>query len=57
VLCGRWLCAAWPARPDLSMTELKADFAIFKEPGFLLAPVLACSVLAWISAVICYVQM
>jgi hypothetical protein len=38
------------------MTELLADFAVFKEPGFLLALFLACSVLLSISGVIWYVQ-
>jgi hypothetical protein len=39
------------------MTELRADFAIFKEPAFLLTLVLACAVVVCIGAVMLYVQM
>jgi hypothetical protein len=39
------------------MTELRADFAIFREPAFLLALSLACCVLVCIGGVIWYVQL
>ena len=39
------------------MTDLRADFAIFSEPAFLLAVSLACFVLAGIGGVMWYVQM
>jgi hypothetical protein len=38
------------------MTELEADFAIFKDPAFLLVLLLTCSVLMCIGGVIWYVQ-
>jgi hypothetical protein len=38
------------------MTELRADFAIFKDPAFLLTLILCCSVLLCIGGVIWVVQ-
>jgi hypothetical protein len=38
------------------MTELQADFSIFKDPAFLMALALCCAVLLCIGGVIWYVQ-
>lgn len=38
------------------MTELRADFGIFKEPAFVLTVVLGCLLLICVGGVIWYVQ-
>jgi hypothetical protein len=56
LLLGRLRPADCAAHAENSMSELREDFAIFKEPAFLLALALSCFVILCIFGVIWYVQ-